>query len=132
MEEEEDDAWRNLEKGILMLEEEGSWIQEERKMSNITRVPERRIDIMSGGKGEDDDQENPRLGVRGIVRKGVLESVKESGHEVCLEEFEVTVRNKRQEAAKVIEEARKPRNEEDSKRMGEGVGVKDNQTGHNI
>ena len=107
-----------------MLEEEGSWIQEERKMANITRVPERRIDIMSGGKGkgEDEDQENPRLGVRGIVRKGVLESVKESGHEVCEEEFEVTVRNKRQEAAKVIEEARKPRIEEDSKRIGGGGG----------
>ena len=68
--------------------------------------------------------------VRGIVRKGVLESVKESGHDVSEEEFEVIVRNKRQEAAKVIEEAR---NEEDSKRMGEGgVGVKDDQTRHEI
>ena len=104
MEEEEDDAWRNLEKGILMLEERGSWIQEERKMENITRAPGRKIKIMSGGKGKgfDDDQENFRLGVRGIVRKGVLESVKESGQEVCEEEFNVTVRNIRQEAAKVI------------------------------
>ena len=106
-------------------------------MANITRVPERRTDIMSGGKGEDDEQENPRPGVRGmvrgIVRKGVLESVKESGHEVSEEEFEVIVRNKRQEAAKVTEEARKPRDEEDSKRMGEGGGgVKDDQTRHEI
>ena len=43
MEEEEDDAWRNLEKGILMLEERGSWIQEERKLENITRAPGRKI-----------------------------------------------------------------------------------------
>ena len=105
----------------MMLEERGSWIQEERKMENIKRVQGRMIDSISGGTGDDDDLENLRLGVRDkLVRKGVLESVKESGQEVCEEEFKVTVRNIRQEAAKVIEEARKPRNEEDSKRMGEG------------
>ena len=151
MEEEEDDAWRNLEKGILMLEERGTWIQEERKMENIKRVPGRRIDSMSGGTGGDDDLENLRLGVRGkLVRKGVLESVKESGQEVCEEEFNVTVRNIRQEAVKVIEEAREPSSEEDSKRMGEvkytllqsseafsslhvsSLQVKDDRNGHNI
>ena len=55
-------------------------------MENIMRVPGRRIESMSGGKGDDDDLENLRLGVRGkLVRKGVLESVKESGQEVCEE-----------------------------------------------
>ena len=96
MKEEEKEAWIHVDNGILMFEEDGAWIKEERRMSKekVANVEKRKVGKGAEGRrkgveGEIEDSTNDRMSVakggggmeelrlevsRRIVRKGVLES----------------------------------------------------------
>ena len=74
MNKEEKEAWINVEKGILMFEEDGAWINKERRMSKENVANDSIPD--AEGRGRDDlRQEEGREVSRRIVRKRANDSI---------------------------------------------------------
>jgi hypothetical protein len=74
MKEEEKEAWVHVEKGILMFEEDGSWINEDRRITKEEIADDSIPDAEDGGRDELRQEEGGEV-IRRIARNGAKDSI---------------------------------------------------------